>query len=136
MVTTYTEFLGGSPTNEDCAQIGAKAYDAEALNKLECEAFIVALKRVHGDPPRGCKLLVQRQAHDFGDYYDVILRYDDSAEALEYCRKVELGVANWRDAGMRAPVDYSPLEHRKPPIVRHSPEEWIIDETAKPPQVL
>ena len=134
-MTTYTEFLGGGPVDEACAQIGAKSYDASALNKLECEAYIVALKRVHGDPPPGCKLLVQRREHDFGDYYDVILRYDNRAAALDYCAKVELGLSVWREAGMRAPVDYGPPG--SPPIaIRHDPAEWILEDAAnaKPPQ--
>jgi hypothetical protein len=126
---TYTEFLGGSPVEEDCAQIGSKSYDGEALNRLECEAYLVALERKYGDPPNGCRLLVKYQEHDFGGYYEVILHYNGSEEATAYCQQVEAGLSTWREAGMQAPVVYGPPGH-PPTVIRYEPADWILQDEA------
>jgi hypothetical protein len=113
--------IGGSPTEEDCAATGVtEGFDA--LNRLECAAYTVALQRKYGTAPDGIAFRVKENIHDFGSYYDVICRYNPEApEAAEYATKVENGLATWDEVGMWAPVTYSGSQ---PVHVIRDPDLW------------
>jgi hypothetical protein len=99
-------FIGPCPCDEDCAQIGVTE-GAARLNRLECEAYIEALRRVYGPEPEGAYLHIKTESHDFGAYREVVCYYeDDKREAVEYAFKVESGLATWAEAEMTAPVLY------------------------------
>ena len=99
-------YIGPSPADEPCAQTGVTE-GAERLNKLECRAYIDALRIVYGPEPEGAFLTIKRESHDFGDYFEVVCKYDDSDDvATDYAYKLENGLATWAEAGMVAPVLY------------------------------
>lgn len=96
-------YLGSTPYNEDCASLGF-TQDFKRINKLECVAYIEALRRVHGQEPESCEYGIKACNHDFGMYYDVVIFYDpENEESVDYAFKVEDGVAFWSDAGMTPP---------------------------------
>jgi len=80
--------LSPVPIAEDCAQLGSDNY--RELARMECQAFIEQLRRVHGEEPRKCGFIVKSNPHDFGTYYDVVVKFDeDDDEASDYAYKVE-----------------------------------------------
>ena len=99
-------YIGPSPSDEDCAQIGITE-GAQRLNRIECEAYIEALRKVYGDEPEGAYLESKAERHDFGSYREVVCYYDtDNRDAALYAFKVESGLRTWEEAGMTAPVQY------------------------------
>lgn len=119
--TIETVEIGGAPYEADCAQIGEKFPDGPRLNRLECSAYIEALRRVHGQEPAGSELRTKSNAHEFGTYREVVYRYDHTNEAHRaYAVKAERGLAKWADARMTAPVQYDPRGQKYPPL-------WIAD---------
>jgi hypothetical protein len=119
--------IGGTPAEEDCAQIGPdQPAGGPANNKLECEAYIVALRRQYGDEPDGSRLFVKSNSHDYGTYREVAYRYDFTQEAHRaYAERVENGLRFWLDVGMRAPVTYG--ERGRPVHVIKDPALWILE---------
>lgn len=98
-------YIGSTPCDEACAQTGRE--DAPRLQRIECEAYIAALKRVHGEPPEGARLVSRSMAHDLGSYREVHCLYDsDNEEAAAYACKVEEGLRTWEEAGFWRPVTY------------------------------
>jgi hypothetical protein len=97
-------YLGPTPANEDCAQVGQPDYPE--ASKAECLAYIKAIKRVCGEPPEGAVLRVKAEEHDMGTYREVVVEYDgDDRAAAEYARKCDEGApVTWEAAGMEAPV--------------------------------
>lgn len=99
-------YIGPAPCDEDCAQIGVTE-GASRLNRLECEAYINALRIVYGPEPDGAFLETKAERHDFGTYREVVCYYDtDNREAALYAFKVESGLRTWSEANMSAPVIY------------------------------
>ncbi len=109
-------YVGPSPADEPCAQTGVTE-GAERLNKLECYAYIEALRKVYGLEPDGAFLTIKRESgSEFGDYFEVVCKYDDSDDvATDYAYKLENGLATWAEAGMVAPVQY---DDRSQPIAQ------------------
>lgn len=70
--------LDTTPYDEPCAQVGSEGY-AENV-KLECRAMISQLVRLFGQPPAGASLTVKSNAHDFGTYFEISVKYDDTSE--------------------------------------------------------
>lgn len=89
--------IGSSPCDEDCAQVGTDNYAEKA--KKECTAFIHQIERELKDFPNGCYLSIKGFPHDFGTYYEVIVRYDENdEEATSFAYKLEgNSPANWDD---------------------------------------
>ena len=94
--------IGSTPCDEECAQVGAEGY-MERVNK-ECRVYIRQLWRqllVKGITPHNApetfNLVVKGNAHDFGTYFEVAIRYDDSnQEAMELALDLEnLVPTNW-----------------------------------------
>ena len=99
-------YIGPSPADEPCAQ-PCVTEGAERLNKLECYAYIEALRKVYGPEPEGASLTIKRESHDFGDYFEVVCKYIESDDvATDYAYRLETGLGTWADAGMVAPVLY------------------------------
>ena len=108
-------YIGPSPADEPCAQVGVPE-GAERLNKLECRAYIDALRIVYGPEPEGAFLTIKRESYDFGDYFEVVCKYDDSDDvATDYVYRLETGLGTWAEAGMVAPVQY---DDRSQPIAQ------------------
>ncbi len=94
-------YLGPTPAEEDCAQVGRPNYRDQALK--ECRAYMRLLKRVFGEPPSGGRFALTREAHDFGTYYEVVIQYEEQdEEASAFAFRVEANLpAEW-DAQARA----------------------------------
>jgi hypothetical protein len=99
--------IGGTPCNEACAQIGDRFPHGQELNKIECRAYVLALRRHYGPEPEGASLVIKANPHDFGTWREVRCTFErDSEAAREYAYKVENGLALWADARMVAPIVY------------------------------
>ena len=68
-----TLYLGSTPFDEDCAQVGAPDYHVRAT--YECRAFLMQMERVH-PLPDGAEYVSILSPHDFGSYREVVVRYD------------------------------------------------------------
>ena len=66
--------LAPTPVEEDCAQVGTDDYTARA--RAECQRFITLLRKKFGPEPDGARLAVKSFPHDFGDYFEVVVRRD------------------------------------------------------------
>lgn len=99
-------YIGPAPASELCAQTGVTE-GAERLNKIECEQYIEALRKVYGPEPENSYYYVKGQHHDFGRYYEVCIYFEETDQtAQDYAFKVEYGLNSWSDAGMIAPFRY------------------------------
>lgn len=99
-------YIGPCPASEHCAQIGVTE-GAQRLNRIECEAYIWALRKVYGPEPDKAFYRIKSENHDFGRYYEVAIYFDvEDPEALLYASAAEFGMDYWADAGMTAPVQY------------------------------
>ena len=80
--------LGPTPCDEDCAQLGTDGYRERA--RKEAQAYIRQLVRIHGEPPAYADFATKWFNHEFGQYCEVVIKYDeDNDEAREYAYKVE-----------------------------------------------
>lgn len=75
--------LGPTPYGEDCAQVGADDYYERA--PLECKTYIKQLKRQYeaehkASLPEGCKLYTKENAHDYGTYHEVAVKFESLNE--------------------------------------------------------
>lgn len=73
--------IASSPWGEPCAQVGQDGYGI--LAQAECKALIGQIRRVFGNEPEGARLFVKSNAHDFGSYYEVAVRFDESKRKAE-----------------------------------------------------
>ena len=80
--------LGPVPADEDCIQTADPDYEVKALE--ECNRWLLLLRasyaEAHGCMPEdhGAKLRVRGSSHDFGTYYEVVVRFDeDDHRALQ-----------------------------------------------------
>jgi hypothetical protein len=103
-MTEETIFLGPAPAEESCAQLGSDDYERNA--KAECRHFIAAIRKMCGREPEGARLCVVAQPHDFGQYYEVAIRYDaNDRAAAEYAQRCdEHAPATWEEAGIAPPL--------------------------------
>ena len=80
--------IGSTPSGEDCAQVGSDNYYPRM--KIESKAFINQLFRKFGESPYGALLVTKSFPHDFGEYHEVCVLYnDENEEALDYACKLE-----------------------------------------------
>jgi len=85
--TDYVD-IGSTPNGEDCAQVGSDNYNA--LSRIEGRAYINQLKRMFPNPPDGVLFSLKDFPHDFGTYYEVVVKYlTASEEAAEFAGKVQ-----------------------------------------------
>jgi hypothetical protein len=102
-------YIGTTPAEEHCAQTGSKSYDWAKAQRLECRAYMQALKRVYGEPPEGAKLFIASMPHDYGTYREVQCSYDSTDRIqVDYAVRVEEGLRWWAEADMWAPILYHP----------------------------
>lgn len=80
-----TIYLGSSPPEEDCAQVGQEGYHAQA--RKECRAYINQLYRflaskghVRNELPEGFILTTKSEPHDFGSYLEVVCKFNANHE--------------------------------------------------------
>jgi hypothetical protein len=76
--------LASVPLDEDAVQVGS---DQAHLIKLETQIFFRQLHR-HFEKElqdSNCFLRVKTNYHEFGTYYDVVVKYRDTNEADEDC---------------------------------------------------
>ena len=93
-------YLGPTPTDEACVQVGQPGYREQALK--ECRAYIRQLERHFGEPPTGAGFALTREHHDFGTYYEVVVQYDPENEgAIDFAFRVEASVPGEWDAVSR-----------------------------------
>lgn len=94
---TYLE-LGGTPSDEDCAQVGQDDYREKAL--AECRRYKAQLERQFPNPPEGCSFGIKSFPHDFGSYHEVVIYFNDgNDEQIDFAYKVENEApGNWQDA--------------------------------------
>jgi len=106
-------FIGPCPADEPCAQTGVTE-GAQRLNRIECEAYIEALRKVYGPEPENAYFHIKGQSHDFGRYYEVTIYFEDHDKAAtDYAFKVESGLGTWAEADMVAPIQY---DERSQPV--------------------
>lgn len=93
-MTDYV-YIGSSPCEEDCAQVGAANY--HALSKLELEQFKKAIIQKMGEPPQGVELRIKEG--------EVVAAFDpDNEAASEWAWRCEGDApATWEEVGMKAP---------------------------------
>lgn len=77
--------IGSAPCEESCAQVGTPDYSERAY--AECEAFKAQLYRYLASKghakeslPESFRLCIKSSSHDFGSYYEVVAKFDDSDE--------------------------------------------------------
>jgi hypothetical protein len=94
-------YVGSSPPEEDCAQVGSDGYDLRARG--ECHAYMNLLRRVLGAEPEGASLSVKSCPHDFGDYLEVVCHFDpEKPDAVEYALRCEAeGPPRWDAEALR-----------------------------------
>jgi len=73
-------YIGESPWDESCAQLGTDMYPVNA--RKECQRFIEQIRRHYGSEPEGARLYIKSNPHDFGSYLSVecTFTWDPSAE--------------------------------------------------------
>lgn len=62
----HTVWLGTTPIEEPCAQVGDEDFDVTA--SAECRRYIKLLRQRFGDEPRGAELAVKWSQHEYGSY--------------------------------------------------------------------
>ena len=121
--------IGGTPADEPCAQTAATNYEFSDLNRVECQAYVMALRRKYGEPPDGAEYLIKANPHDFGTYREVVIRFDpDIPAAVQYAEKVERGLSLWEEADMWPPVTYD--DRGNAVNILRKPQSW--DRTNNP----
>lgn len=95
--------IGPCPAEEHAVQVGDVDYARRA--KIQSRAFVEAIRRTVGREPEYARLCVTSQPHDFGSYYEVVVRFDpNDREATEYAYRVEAKApTTWEEAGMKPP---------------------------------
>lgn len=90
-------WLGSSPADEQCAQVGTDGYVEQATK--ECNAYIAQLRRQFGPEPEGATLKISWEEHDAGNYAEVVVSYDtQNTKAINYAFWVEgESPINWDD---------------------------------------
>jgi hypothetical protein len=70
--------IGSAPYDEPCAQVGDPDYNQKA--RAECKRFIEQIGRHYPEPANGY-LAIKGFSHDFGQYFEVVARFDEDDEA-------------------------------------------------------
>lgn len=95
-------WLGSAPADEHCAQVGTDDYSDRAWQ--ECRAYKNQIKRIAREAgkeiPQGASVIIKTENHDFGSYYEVVVKYDDNdAKAVEFAYWAEEHIpGKWDDA--------------------------------------
>lgn len=95
-------YIGNSPPDEDCVQLGLDNY--LKLAREECERYIACLEHYLGKPPEGSYFFIKSCPHDFGTYLSVFFSFDDKDEkAIDYMFRCESdGPSTWLEGEARS----------------------------------
>ena len=78
-------YLGSSPANEPCVQTTDSDYSVKALD--ECKRWIDLLRATYSVAHDGqecpLRLSIKRNSHDFGEYFEVVCKFDANDESQE-----------------------------------------------------
>lgn len=93
--------IGPVPVEEACEQLGPN-YDPQRA-RAECEIFRRQLRRQLGEEPVGARLVITSNPHDFGVYFEVDCRFDETNEvATAYAFRCEAEMpAEWDEEASR-----------------------------------
>ena len=94
-------YLGPSPADEDCAQVGEDNFRQRATKEMN--AYINQLYRLFPDAEEKCVTFkIKWFSHDFGSYGEVIAEYDDSDyESFKFCISVDNAIPyNWDEEAL------------------------------------
>jgi len=93
--------LGPVPYDESCAQSGEENFHKRA--QKEVQAFVRQLQRQFPELPDGCQFRMISCPHDFGTYYEAVIRFNDNDDiASEFAFRVENEVpANWDEIALQ-----------------------------------
>lgn len=87
--------LSETPVDEECVSLGSSDY--EEKQRMESDAYIRQLERLHPVRPKGCFFKAKAFPHDFGTYHMVCVCYstlDD--EGIKFAYEVENNLPlNW-----------------------------------------
>jgi len=99
-MTDYV-YIGSSPCEEDCVQVGAPDYRAKATEEMTRYRDLIREKC--GPEPEGARLVIKWSPHDFGTYGELVCEYEEGNEkALAYALHVESdGPATWDGEGAK-----------------------------------
>ena len=88
--------LGPVPCDEECQQVGTPDYNPIAARN-ECSRYASQLLKKFGNPPEGARIGWKSFPHDFGNYMEVVVYYDDDLpESVKYAFGVESDQpSNW-----------------------------------------
>ena len=131
--------IGPVPGEENCAQVGSSNYTEASLR--ECEVFRRMLARLFPVPAGLPVAYVGRtHPHDFGNYREVSIRYDDSdSQAIEFAYEVERSIPGEWDAIARYELAWYERKHVHDQAVREKrlrPDEVPSGfSTAEPPEL-
>lgn len=89
--------LGTAPYDESCVQVGSEDYREKAL--VEAKRFKKLLIKKFGEPPEGAYFVIKSYPHDFGNYYELVIKFDETIEAaINYAFLVDNNLpSNWND---------------------------------------
>ncbi len=90
-------YLGQTPPEEECVQLGEPGYHERA--RKNCEAYAELVRHKFGPEPEGARLRVLSQSHDFGSYLELVAEFEvGDAEAERYALACDwMGPADWND---------------------------------------
>lgn len=81
-------YLGSSPAEEGCVQVGTEGY--YDLAYAECRRYIALIRWVVGHEPPGVQFVIKSNPHDLGYYLEVVCEFDEgNEEAIAYAFRCE-----------------------------------------------
>lgn len=81
-------YLGPTPCDEDCAQVGDENYSKKVREELS--RYRQLLEHKFGTPPAGAAFKQKRELHSFGPYYEMTVAFDPTnPEATAFAFFVE-----------------------------------------------
>lgn len=81
-------YIGSTPCEEPCAQVGQLDYEERVME--ECERYIRLLVQMFSPIPDNVKFRAIPQSHDFGTYWEVAIVFDPTdSKAEEFAINVE-----------------------------------------------
>lgn len=94
-------YIGNTPNDEPCTQVD-QSVDYLPAQKRECEVLAGQLTRMYGEPPTGASFCIMKNYHDFGVYYELVVRYlVGNEEAEDYALRCENLPDHWDDTARR-----------------------------------
>lgn len=83
--------LGPTPSAEECTQLKDFSDEQDHSDMIkEVTAYLEQLQRTFGEPPPQAELVIVRNTHDFGTYYEAGVMFNpDDNEASKYAYIME-----------------------------------------------